>query len=277
MAQAEEGLAWPALLLAPPAQLFVRARHVRLKHATSPIHAFASLFIMFYTAHKHTIAGLIATLAIGLSVHIAALAEMAADKGRLVINGQISRSTCLLDMADSASGTGNGSGSKTLNLGTYTVNQANAAGQWGYFGAEKTVFFRVKSADGSGAPCDLGPVYSSYWDIGIYLTPNQYIFSTDGNNYTHLLSSGSASNIAANVGVELRSSTSANPTIGRTRLRLDEPDGPWGVLLSDVSNTKPSVFNFSAIALTAQFVKISASSVTPGVFTATIPLNIWYR
>jgi len=274
----------PALFLAPPARLFVRAGHLPLKHTASPIQVFASLFTMFYTAHTHTIAGLIATLAIGLSVHMAAWAELAADKGRLLIHGQISAYTCLLDMSDSPSGSGTGSGSKTLNLGTYTVNQANAAGAWGYFGAIKTVYFRVKSADGSGKQCVLNPLAetTTYWDIGIYLRPDQYTTSTDGKVATYLLSSGSASNIAANVGVELSGTTSQSLSVladltGRTQHRLDQQDGPYGVLLSDVSNTSPSALVASAIALSAQFVKLGTASVTPGVFIATIPLTVWYK
>jgi type 1 fimbria pilin len=45
----------------------------------------------------------IATLAAGLGLHLASNAQAANDAGTLIINGQISSSTCVLGLGDGAS------------------------------------------------------------------------------------------------------------------------------------------------------------------------------
>ena len=142
---------------------------------------------------------IIATLATGLGVHLASLAQVVADQGSLIITGQISASTCLLDMGDAGS---TGGGSKTMNLGTYTSAVAGAAtATGGTFGTAQTVLFSVKSADGSGTACTLGG--SGKWDIGINVGATEYV--TAGAN-TLLVSGGTAANVAQNVGVLLKTS-----------------------------------------------------------------------
>jgi hypothetical protein len=209
---------------------------------------------------------IIATLATGLGVHLASLAQAPADQGSLIINGQISASTCLLDMGDAGS---TGGGSKTMNLGTFTTTAAPAGVAGTTFGTAQTVLFSVKSADGSGANCTLGG--SGKWDIGINI-PSAEI-SSNGL----LLSGGTAANIAQNIGVLLKTSFGNTVTAGATNLVLTAGSPTYGVLLSSSSASAPQAAATDKIALTAQFARTTASAPTTGVFTSTIPLNVFYK
>ena len=191
----------------------------------------------------------------------------ALDSGTLVINGQISSTTCVLNMGDAGS---TGSGSKTLNLGTFTTAVANLAGAGGTIGSPQTVLFSVKNPDGSN--CTLNG--ASKWDIGVNIPSSQF---TTVSGTTVLLSSGSASNIAANVGVKISTSTGASPPAGTTAVNFANGIAPYGTLLSG-STSSPGVNPTDTIALTAQMVRTSTSSlVTAGAFSTTIPLNVWYK
>jgi len=213
---------------------------------------------------------IIATFATGLSVHLSSLAQAAADSGSLVITGQVSASTCLLDMGDAGA---TGAGTKTMNLGTYTTAVASAAtASGGTFGTAQTVLFSVKSADGSGANCTLGG--SGKWDIGINVGSTG--FTTAGGN-TLLLSGGTASNVAGNMGVLLKTSMGSAVTAGATNLNLSAGSATYGVLLSSSSASAPQAAATDKIALTAQFARTNASAPTAGAFSATIPLNVYYK
>jgi len=213
---------------------------------------------------------IIATLATGLSVHLSTLAQAAADSGTLVVTGQISNTTCLLDMGDAGS---TGGGSKTLNLGSYTTAIAGAAStNGGTFGTAQTVVFSVKSADGSGGACSFSG--ASKWDIGINIGANEY--ATAGAN-TLLLSGGTASNVAQNVGVLLKTSVGTAVTAGATNLNLAAGSAGYGGVLLSGSTSSPGANSTDKIALTAQFARTNASAPTAGVFSATIPLNVYYK
>ena len=190
----------------------------------------------------------------------------ALDSGTLVINGQISSATCVLNMGDAGS---TGSGSKTLNLGTFTTTVANAAGAGGTIGSPQTALFSVKNPDGSN--CTFSG--ATKWDIGVNIPSSQF---TTVSGTTVLLSSGSASNIAANVGVKISTSTGASVTAGTTAVNFANGVAPYGTLLSG-STSSPGVNPTDTIALTAQMVRTSASTVTAGAFSTTIPLNVWYK
>ena len=192
----------------------------------------------------------------------------ALDSGTLVINGQISSTTCVLNMGDAGS---TGSGSKTLNLGTFTTTLANQqTTQGGSIGNPQTALFSVKNPDGSN--CTFSG--ASKWDIGVNIPSSQF---TTVSGTTVLLSSGSASNIAANVGVRISTSTGASVTTGTTAVNFANGVAPYGTLLSG-STSSPGANPTDTIALTAQMVRTStSSSVTAGAFSTTIPLNVWYK
>ena len=205
-----------------------------------------------------------------LAFHTHSNAQAANDQGNLIINGQISAATCTLDMGDAGS---TGAGSKTLNLGTYALTVANAAGLGAgdTFGNAQTVIFKVTNADGT--PCTLGSSTTpAKWDIGINLISSQY---TTANGKTLLLNGGTGAALATNVGVLIKTSTGQNVTVGATELDLSKSVSGYGTLLS--GKTAPELTGTDKIALTAQFAKTSASDATAGAFSATIPLNVWYK
>ena len=213
---------------------------------------------------------IIATLATGLSVHLSTLAQAAADSGTLVVTGQISNTTCLLDMGDAGS---TGGGSKTLSLGSYTTAIAGAAtASGGTFGTAQTVVFSVKSADGSGSACTFNG--NTKWDIGINIGATEYV--TVGGN-TLLLSGGTASNVAQNVGVLLKTLTSSSATAGTANLNLAAGSAGYGGVLLSGSTSSPGANSTDKIAVTAQFARTNATAPTAGVFSATIPLNVIYK
>ena len=198
-------------------------------------------------------------------------AQAASDKGDLIINGQISAATCTLDMGDAGS---TGAGSKTLNLGTYEATVANASGLAGAtFGNAQTVIFKVTNSDGTA--CTLGSSTTpAKWDIGINLLSSQY---TTVGTQTLLLSGGTGAALATNVGVLIKTSFGSGVTAGATALDLSKGALGYGTLLSG-STSAPAVLPTESIALTAQFARTSATvAPTPGAFTATIPLNVWYK
>jgi type 1 fimbria pilin len=202
-----------------------------------------------------------------LAMHTPSNAQAAKDQGTLNINGQISATTCTLDMGDTGATT---AGSKTLNLGTYNLTVANAAAAGATFGNAQTVIFKVTNADGSS--CTFGGT-DSKWDIGINLTSTQY---TTVNGKTLLLSGGTTASVAQNVGVLIKTATGSAVTAGTADLDLSKGAIGYGTLLSG-NTSAPAGASSDKIALTAQFAKTSATAATAGAFTATIPLNVWYK
>ena len=208
-----------------------------------------------------------------LAFHAQSNAQAAKDQGTLNINGQISASTCTLDMGDTSS---TGAGSKTLNLGTYPLTTANknpALAAGATFGNAQTVIFKVTNPD--GAACSLG-TGNTKWDIGISVPSTQY---TTVNGQTLLLSGGTNDSVAKNVGVLIKTSVgteTAPVSAGATALDLSKGAVGYGTLLSG-NTSAPNVEAKGNIALTAQFAKTSATAATPGAFSASIPLNVWYK
>ena len=213
----------------------------------------------------------IAAMAAGLGLHLASHAQAANDAGTLIINGQISASTCVLGLGDGAS---TSAGSKTLNLGTWTTTQAGTT-DGGNISPAQTVVFSVQNA--SGAVCQLG-ANNTFWDIGINLNSSQVSSIASGANAgtNHVLLSGGTSGVATGVGVMIKTSTAANPTEGTTNLDLLRGGYNGNTLLSG-STSFPAVSAANKIALTAQFVKLGTANAGAGAFTATLPLTVWYR
>jgi type 1 fimbria pilin len=212
----------------------------------------------------------IATLAAGLGLHLASNAQAANDAGTLIINGQISNSTCVLGLGDGGS---TSSGSKTLNLGNATSTVANTAGDGGTFGTAQSVVFSIQNPSNSSQPCSLG-ANNTFWDIGINLSSSQVSSISGGTN--SVLLSGGTSGLATGVGVLIKTTAGVNPTVGTTNLDLLRGGYNGNTLLSG-STSFPGVSPANKIALTAQFVKLGSASAGAGAFTATVPLTVWYK
>jgi len=215
----------------------------------------------------------VAAMAAGLGLQLATHAQAANDAGTLIINGQISASTCVLSMGDGAS---TANGSKTMNLGTFTTTTAGTADGVA-FGPAQSVVFGIQNTNGSGAVCTLG-AGNTFWDIGINLQSSQVSSITSGANAgtNNVLLSGGTSGVAGGVGVLIKTSTGPAVTTGTTNLNLLLGGFNGNTLLSG-STSFPAVLPANKIALTAQFVKVGTGAATAGAYTATVPLTVWYR
>ena len=215
----------------------------------------------------------VAAMAAGLGLHLATHAQAANDSGTLIINGQISASTCVLSMGD---GVSTANGSKTMNLGNFTTTNAGTT-DGATFSAAQSVVFGIQNTNGSGAVCTLG-AGNTFWDIGINLQSSQVSSITSGANAgtNNVLLSGGTSGVAGGVGVLIRTSTGPAVTTGTTNLNLLRGGFNGNTLLSG-SESFPAVLPANKIALTAQFVKLGTGAATAGAYTATVPLTVWYR
>jgi len=215
----------------------------------------------------------VAAMAAGLGLHLATHAQAANDSGTLIINGQISASTCVLSMGD---GVSTANGSKTMNLGNFTTTNAGTT-DGATFSAAQSVVFGIQNTNGSGAVCTLG-AGNTFWDIGINLQSSQVSSITTGANAgtNNVLLSGGTSGVAGGVGVLIKTSTGPAVTTGTTNLNLLRGGFNGNTLLSG-SESFPAVLPANKIALTAQFVKLGTGAATAGAYTATVPLTVWYR
>ena len=202
----------------------------------------------------------VAAMAAGLGLHFATHAQAANDSGTLIINGQISASTCVLSMGD---GVSTANGSKTMNLGNFTTTNAGTT-DGATFSAAQSVVFGIQNTNGTGAVCTLG-AGNTFWDIGINLQSSQVSSITTGANAgtNNVLLSGGTSGVAGGVGVLIRTSTGPAVTTGTTNLNLLRGGFNGNTLLSG-SESFPAVLPANKIALTAQFVKLGTGAATAG-------------
>ena len=215
----------------------------------------------------------VAAIATGLGLHLATHAQAANDSGTLIINGQISASTCVLSMGD---GVSTANGSKTMNLGTFTTTAAGTT-DGVTFSPAQSVVFGIQNTNGNGTVCTLG-AGNTFWDIGINLQSSQVSSITTGANAgtNNVLLSSGTSGVAGGVGVLIRTSTGPAVTAGTTSLDLLRGGYNGNTLLSG-STSFPGVLPANKIALTANLVKLGAGNATAGAYTATVPLTVWYR
>ena len=210
-------------------------------------------------------------LAALLSLSVATQAQAVNDFGELLIEGQISNTTCVLQLGDPQS---TGAGKKTMNLGTYStlVAGAAAAGSGASIGPAQSIVLSVKAADGTA--CSFSG--ATNWDVGINISPTNYETTTTGS-FTVLKSTAASGVAATGVGVKISTTKGAVGTLaGLTAVNFANGNGSYGTLLSGAASS-PGVLPAEVIALTAQMVRGNAAAVTPGVFTHSIPMNVWYK
>jgi len=211
-------------------------------------------------------------LAALLTLSVATQAQAVNDFGELLIEGQISNTTCVLQLGDPQS---TGAGKKTMNLGTYstTVAGAAAAGSGASIGPAQSIVLSVKAADGTA--CTF--TNAANWDVGINISPTNYETTTTGS-FTILKSTAASGVAATGVGVKISTTkgAAASTTAGLAAVNFANGNGSYGTLLSGATST-PGVLPAEVIALTAQMVRGNAAAVTAGVFTHSIPMNVWYK
>jgi hypothetical protein len=197
------------------------------------------------------------------------------DQGAVVFNGQIANQTCVLRVAEALNV--NVPNDYTMRLGTVPVATADSAAVGSTFGTAKTVYFYTAANATLGpSTCNGGPIF----DVGLTIPSNKTL--TIGTQ-TLLLSNGTvAGGAVGGVALSLKSkndSFGSGNFVGDTNLDLAN-SSPFGVLLSGAKNLTDEIRTFlgnnRVYALTAQFVKTSAT-VTPGAYSTTIAVNLWWR
>jgi len=205
----------------------------------------------------------ISSAAVLTLLSVATQAQAVNDFGDLLIEGQISATSCVLSLGDPQS---TGANKKTMNLGTYTVTAASAVNAGAVFGTAQSMVLSLKSADGTA--CALAG--AAGWDVGINISPTN--FETVGI-FTILKSTAASGNAATGVGVRI--STAKNALVGITALNFASGNGSYGTLLNPGA-VIPALLSADTIALTAQMARTSGVPGV-GVFTHSIPMNVWYK
>jgi hypothetical protein len=205
-----------------------------------------------------------------LALSLTNTAQAANDVGQLIINAQISNTTCLLAYVNDGAATA--ANSKTLNLGTYQVAAASAVAAGGNIGTSQRVNLALKAADGVTA-CSFNTP-TTLWDVGINIPPAN--FETLSSGATALKNTATA-NAATGVGVVLLTGHSLIGTgTGVGNVNFNAPTATYGNLLSNPASTSPAIPKENWLAI-APYLARTTGPVGAGVYTHTIPLNVYYR
>jgi type 1 fimbria pilin len=213
---------------------------------------------MSFSFHSNKVALAVATLATGLGLQFAAVAQTA---GTLDITGQVTATTCSLNMT--AGGNTINGGSRTVSLGTVA---STAAAANTLIGTKTIVKFDLKDGTNPANACALGATQT--WNILLGLTATQ------------ITGSGSAASAVVN-GAVTGGTSAAVALFGGS-----DPTAPTRLTLSpstsmttgtEVFSTGLGVSAATPLYLGAQFVTTSASAPTAGQYSASIPLTILYN
>lgn len=202
-----------------------------------------------------------------LSMFVATPAQSANDFGEIIINGQISNTTCLLTLGD---GGATGSNSRTINLGTFSIATASAIAIGATLGTAQTAILGLKAADGVSTCTFTG---NTRWDVGVNISPENIEDAGNG-----VLKNTAATNAATGVGVKLLTAVGAvsTTTAGTNAVNFANSSPSYGTLLSGSATSALGVLPAQVIAVTVQMVR-ATGSVGAGAFTHSIPLNVWYQ
>ena len=202
-----------------------------------------------------------------LALSLTTTAQAANDVAQIIINGQISNSTCLLSLGDGGATGGN---SKTINLGTYSVAAAGSVPYGNLVGVQGRVDLSLKAADGV-TPCNfISP--TAFWDVGINIPPANYETLTTG---LPVLKNTATTDAATGIGVAIEAASGPiNSKMVWVNFGVGSPT--YGTLLSDSANTSPALPASNWLVLYPKLVR-TAGPVSAGVYTHTIPLNVYYR
>ena len=212
---------------------------------------------MSFSFHSNKVALAVATLATGLGLQFAAVAQTA---GTLDITGQVTATTCSLNMTVGAN-TING-GSRTVSLGTVqsTATVANTL-----IGTKTIVKFDLKDGANPNNACALGATQT--WNILLGLTATQITGSGTSSAVVNSAATGGTSAAVALFG--------GSDNLAATRLKLLPSTGVTSG--TEVFSTGLGVSAATSLYLGAQFVTTSASAPTAGQYSASIPLTILYN
>ena len=204
----------------------------------------------------------IAASGVVLSLHMGLQAQTNSDAS-VSIGGQIAVSTCSLVTARNASQLIGGT--RNYSFGTTNSISANAkAVDEVIVSGSYAVTISLSTPDGQ--TCNL----PGTWDVGLDIASGDYVTTPSGGTY--LISKGD--NSPQGVGLRLQSGLT---TIGRSNLDLSRAVPPYGILLSNRASRSLNLATNEAITLLPSLVRTSASAITEGSFSVSLPLNIWYK
>jgi hypothetical protein len=207
-----------------------------------------------FTLHKTALLA-----ACGALLQLSAQAQSSNDSALVEITGQISPTTCILNMADTAGGT-NTATNKTIDFGnTKTASTGITAGS--VFGTAKKVVFSLGSASNPALPCTAG-AGNTGWNVILGFAPGS-VTTLGTKTFVKNQTTGGTDALVA-----LSDATGATPT----PLTLKETMGYAGTTVTATNQGFAKT-----ITLQAQLAYAAAAAATPGAFTATIPLLVLYK
>ena len=200
------------------------------------------------------------------------------DQGSLVLAGTISKTTCVLNFGDAQSTL---SGQKTLSFGSIPTSQIPTGQFQGFVNVapKKTVILSVKNADGS--TCD--GIGSGKWDVGISVTTANVVSATGGTKVLQSDGDRSATTKTFTLDIGIVLQTTKNATEGTANVVLDnKPFTPIGgasafTLLSSPNASTPGLLATETLAVSAQFITLTSGTRTPGAYSVSIPLTVFYQ
>jgi hypothetical protein len=194
-----------------------------------------------------------------MGVHIASQAQDTS----LMLKAQVASITCLLVI-------GTQKGAVNLNLGNYNTSEANKVGEGDDVNPNRYIDTTLKLTAADGSNCNLG---SGKWDIGLDVQSTGY--KTTPNGMRLLVPNDNTVGKAKNIGVSIRTKVVGKTTL--SPLDFSDTHPVYGVLMSNNGGSAPSLSSTDSIQLVVRLFRASASDITSGSFSLTIPLNVWYQ
>ena len=197
----------------------------------------------------------------GALLQLSAQAQVTNDTGIVEMTGQISPTTCILNMADTAGGT-NTATNKTMDLGN-TKSGSGTITAGSLFGQAKTVVFSLSSTSNATAPCTAG-AGNTGWNVILGFAPGSVTTIGTKTYVKNQTTTG-----GTNAVVALSDATVGTTT---TQLTLKETMGYTGTTVTATNQAFGKT-----ITLQAQLAHATAAAATAGAFNATIPLLVLYK
>jgi hypothetical protein len=201
-------------------------------------------------------------VACGSLLALSAQAQSKNDSAIVEITGQISPSTCILNMADV--GGGATTSNKTVDFGNVKSDTSGIT-PGKVFGTSKQVVFSLGSK-ADPKKCSPGDNTNSGWNVILGFAPDSLFKLASGATYVKNQTKGGTDAVVA--------LSELNGT-ALTRLDLKETLGYAGTTVA-AKNANFTGTNTS-ITLQAQLAYSSNAPATAGAYTATIPLLVLYK
>lgn len=204
---------------------------------------------------KHSIKQNFALASLCLLASMSAQAQTA--DGTVVISGQVSANTCKVNIADTAGSTTNGV--RSVELGTVAPPTGTiVAGTT--FGTKQTITFSLTASSGTGV-CTFA-AGTTGWNMALDMQAGQVGTAAS----KAFLTNQATTNAAANVGVSLFDNS------GVQFASIATGAGFQGTKLAAAG-----VGSAATLTMGAQFMTISTTLPTAGLFSATVPMLIVYN